>query len=99
MKKRFEILFIKSLKIINWLESPGYLEMKKAGNIIGGVFILVSLILYFLEGVSLILDNILLGLLIITMFTIFFFIKSSVLLDQTSKSYSSRLRKSGTIIQ
>jgi hypothetical protein len=72
MKERFKNLFLKSAKVINWLESPGFLEMKKAGIILYGAFILVGLMLYYLEGVSVVLNNILIGFLMLTTFSLFF---------------------------
>ncbi|MGP3609978.1 hypothetical protein [Anoxybacteroides rupiense] len=72
MKERFKNLFLKSIKVINWLESPGFLGMQKAGNIFFGMIILIGGILYYLKGVSEVLNNILMGLLMITMFSLFF---------------------------
>ncbi|WP_137791943.1 hypothetical protein [Bacillus sp. E(2018)] len=71
MKKKFENLFLNCINVIEWLESPGFLDMKKAGNILYGMFILVGGTLYFLEGNSRILDNILIGLMMVTVFTLF----------------------------
>ncbi|GAA0501727.1 hypothetical protein GCM10008986_31530 [Salinibacillus aidingensis] len=72
MKENFKKLFLESIKVINWLESPGFLGMQKAGNILFGLIILVGALLYYLKEVSEILNNILLGLLMITMFSILF---------------------------
>lgn len=72
MKEKFKSLFLKSTKVINWLESPGFLDMQKAGNILFGMIILIGLILYYLEGVSVVLNNIIMGLLMLTMFSLFF---------------------------
>ncbi|MDQ0481083.1 hypothetical protein [Guptibacillus hwajinpoensis] len=72
MKAKFKNLFLKSLIAIRWLESPGFLGMAKAGNILFGMPILVGLILYYIEGVSVILNNIIVGLLMLTMFSLFF---------------------------
>lgn len=72
MKERFKNLFMKSSKVIHWLESPGLFAMQKAGNILSGVVILAGLFLHYFEGISVILNNIIIGLLMVTMFTLFF---------------------------
>ncbi|GAA0303737.1 hypothetical protein GGQ92_003204 [Gracilibacillus halotolerans] len=72
MKERFKNLFIKSSKLIHWLESPGFLAMQKAGNILFGVAILAGLFLHYFEGISVILNNIIIGFLMVTMFSLFF---------------------------
>ncbi|MGM0789886.1 MAG: hypothetical protein ACQEUD_07315 [Bacillota bacterium] len=72
MKEKFKKIFLKSKTIIDWLESPGVFDMKKAGNILVVVFIIIGSILVKFNGVSTLLNNILLGLLIITMFSLFF---------------------------
>lgn len=71
MKDKFKITFLKSKTIIEWLESPGVF-MKKAGDILIGVFIIIGSILSKFNGISTIINNILLGLLIITMFSLLF---------------------------
>lgn len=72
MNEKFKHLFLRSIKIINWLESPGFLNMKKTGNILYGMVILVGIILYYLDGVSVVVSNIILGFLMLTMFSLFF---------------------------
>lgn len=72
MKERFKKVFLVSTKVINWLERPGFLGMNKAGNILIGMMILIGSLLYCLEGVSLIVNEILMGILAITMFSLFF---------------------------
>lgn len=46
--------------------------MNKAGNIFYGVVILAGLILYYLEGVSTAINNIIIGFIMITMYLLFF---------------------------
>ncbi|MGG0655530.1 hypothetical protein [Rummeliibacillus pycnus] len=72
MKERFKKIFLVSIEVINWLESPGFLGRMRAGNILLGMFILIGGLLYFIEGVSLVLNGILMGLLEITTFTLLF---------------------------
>lgn len=72
MKERFEKLFLGSTKVINWLEGPGFLGMKKAGNILIGMMIFIGSLLYCIEGVSFVLNEILMGILAITMFSLLF---------------------------
>lgn len=71
MKERFKKIFLVSIKVIDWLESPGF-GMMKAGNLLLGVFILIGGLLYYLEGFSWMINELLIGLLIITMCSLFF---------------------------
>lgn len=72
MKEKFKKIFLVSVKVINWLESPGILGMMKAGNILLGIIILIGGLLYCIEGVSWIINEILIGLLVITTSSLLF---------------------------
>lgn len=72
MKERFKTGFFKANKVVNWLESPGFLGMQKAGNILLGMIILIGGLLHFLGEISSILNDIFIGILSLTMFILLF---------------------------
>jgi hypothetical protein len=78
MKKKFNKIFLKSIRIINWFESPGFLGMQKAGNILFVIFIFVGSLLHFFKGVSSLLNNILFGLLVVILYSLFFLLSLRV---------------------
>lgn len=72
MVEKFKTYFRKATSIINWMESPGFLGMQKAGNIITIMFLFVGSLISFLEDKSKLLSNILIGIMIIVLYALFF---------------------------
>jgi hypothetical protein len=72
MKERFRKLYNRLNTVINWIESPGYLGMKKAGNILTLMFVLIGSLLSWVGDKSNIISNILVGILMITLYALFF---------------------------
>lgn len=72
MKGKFNKIFLESIRIIHWLEGTGFLGIPRAGNILFGMIIVIGSIINFLEGVNEFLERILLGLLMITTFSLLF---------------------------
>ncbi|XOI97617.1 hypothetical protein ACMX2M_17010 [Paenibacillus polymyxa] len=72
MKKKFKLLFQKSINTIDWIESPGFLGMQKAGNIIAIMLLSVGFLTLFLDDRSKLLNNIIFGIVTIVLYTIFF---------------------------
>ena len=72
MNENFKKIYHKSIEVINWLESTGFLGGKKAGDILLGAFIVIGGILYSMGDVSKGISSFFSGLFIIITYTVIF---------------------------
>lgn len=70
MKRKIKVFFIKSIEVINWLERPGFLGMKRAGNIFFGMLLFVGMVLDYFQDSNPVLEKLFMGLLMVVFFSI-----------------------------